>query len=422
MSRVLRLAMLLVLVGAFLPVAPALAQPSTVELPAGCGPIDSPIDGSDWVLCLPAGSWNGDLVIFAHGYISPIAPDDQWMNQLLLPDGKTLPGLVTGLHYAFAATSYSKKGLAVLEGVADVAALATSLKAAFAGQGKAIDHIYLTGVSEGALITTLALENYPDLFAAGMASCGPVGSFQKQVDYWGDFRATYDQVFPEVMPGTAIHIPDVSEAAWEVSADQIAETAQANPLRTTLLLHKTGAPFDPTQPATKQKTVMDILEYNFFATNEGREELHGGAVDFSTSQGNPYGRFGYQADPDAQAKIEAAYTTQGRLSRPLVTMHTMLDPVVPYWHEELYRQKVANAGKSRLLTTISILRYGHCAFTPGEALFAFGLMVYKASSRSLAWTSVQAVLPDEQSQADYQALEHEYMTQQPGIFLPFVQQ
>ena len=296
------------------------------------------------------------------------------------------------------------------------------MKEVFAGQGKAIDHIYLTGASEGGLITALALENYPDLFAAGMATCGPVGSFQKQVDYLGDFRVAFDQPFPGIMPGTAVYIPDVSDAAWAVTEGKIARSVQAKPLQTTRLLYRTGAAYVPTQPATMLKTVSEILWYNFFATDEGRVELHGGPVDFSTSDGNPYGRFGYEADPDAQAVIEASYNTTGDLSRPLVTMHTLLDPVVPYWHEDLYRQKVTNAGNSRLLTTIPILRYGHCAFKSGEALFAFGLMVFKASTRPLSWTSVQAVLPDEQAQADYRALELEFNTQESKVFLPFIQQ
>ena len=30
--------------------------------------------------------------------------------------------------------------------------------------------------------------------------CGPVGDFQKQIDYLGDFRVLFDYYFPNIMP------------------------------------------------------------------------------------------------------------------------------------------------------------------------------------------------------------------------------
>lgn len=56
----------------------------------------------------------------------------------------------------------------------------------------------------------------------------------------------------------------------------------------------------------------------------------------------------------------------------MVTLHTTLDPVVPFFHEALYRQAVDAAGVSALLRQRAVARYGHCAFTLPEMLQAFG--------------------------------------------------
>ena len=62
------------------------------------------------------------------------------------------------------------------------------------------------------------------------------------------------------------------------------------------------------------------------------------------------------------------YETTGVLAPPLVTLHTALDPIVPYWHEFLYRarpsQRLVGAPCQR-----PHIRYGHCAFTREELVF-----------------------------------------------------
>src|SRR5512139_1716815 len=87
--------------------------------------VGAPGPGTDAVPQLP---WNGDLVVYAHGYVpdlgQPVAiPEDQ-----LDFDGVYLPDLINSMGYAFAVTSYSVNGLAVPEGVADVRDLVSVFK------------------------------------------------------------------------------------------------------------------------------------------------------------------------------------------------------------------------------------------------------------------------------------------------------
>ena len=47
---------------------------------------------------------------------------------------------------------------------------------------------------------------------------------------------------------------------------------------------------------------------------------------------------------------------------PEVTLHTLSDPVIPYWQETLYTAKTLFAGSLLQRTNLPVLRYGHCAF------------------------------------------------------------
>lgn len=59
---------------------------------------------------------------------------------------------------------------------------------------------------------SIALERSPVLFGGGLATCGPIGDFRGQVDYWGDFRAVFDflMVTPDfgALPGNVSNIPN----------------------------------------------------------------------------------------------------------------------------------------------------------------------------------------------------------------------
>ena len=66
------------------------------------------------------------------------------------------------------------------------------------------------------MITAQSLENDPS-YSGGVAVCGPVGSFHKQVDYFGDVRVLFDYFFPGVLSsagGSAVDIPSMLISGW----------------------------------------------------------------------------------------------------------------------------------------------------------------------------------------------------------------
>ncbi len=435
-----------------LPARPAAATPPALSLPAGCDALSVP--GA--ILCAPDGVQN--WIVFAHGYVPVGAPPGTAWLQLKLPDGQTIPELVNGLGYGFAAAEYSKNGLAIKEGIADTLALAGYLRA-----NKGAQRVYLVGASEGGLITTLIMEGSSPFMAGlqnpfdgAVSACGPNGDFRKQLNYFGDFRVLFDYYFPGLLPASKwspmppyspVNIPPEATADWLsplVSGTPSALQAQvaaalsnpANAAKTAELMKVAKAAVDPAAPATALTTAISVLNYDIVGINDAAATLgvqpftNRGTWYFGSSNdlklNNPLtGVERIDSDDAAIQAAAAAYQTTGALKRPLVTIHTTLDPEVPAWHQFLYRLKVWESGSARLYNGIAIPRYGHCAFKPEELVFAFYVMVFKTTGRLFTPAQVAGSLQSAESVEGFQTLQAQYGTDPQDtppvkVFIPAV--
>jgi pimeloyl-ACP methyl ester carboxylesterase len=400
--RAVRARLVLTAFAAALP-AVAFAQAST------CSADVKQDSGAFTRVCMPAAvPWNGDLVVFAHGYVAPETPVGIPDDQLVLPDGTSIPEMVNGLGFAFVTTSYRKNGLAIRDGVED---LKDAVEAFLASQHGSPRRTYLVGASEGGLVTALAVEQAPEVFSGGLATCGPVGDFRRQVNYWGDFRVLFDYFFPNMLPGTAVDIdPDLRSRWASYYTPLIAAAVTSRPAVLDTLLRVSRAPFDPADPNTKVETVLGILWYNVFATADAIATLGGQPFDntnrFYTGSGNDFllnlRVKRYRAEIAALQAIDADYQTSGRLAAPLVTLHTTADPIVPYWHEPLYSWKALLGGSGLLHANLPVFRYGHCRFDAAQALVALGLLVLEVQGREAR--SPENVLTTASTPRGYQRL------------------
>ncbi len=411
MSKVVRILMLVVFAfSSMVFAAPArAAAPKLVPVPGPCVEGMLP-GGARSLICVPAAGWNGDLVVYGHGYVAFNQPLDFY--NLTLDDGTYLPTLIQTLGYAFATTSYRQNGLAILEGVEDVKELVAAFPAV---AGRSPTRTYMTGPSEGGIITALLVERAPELFSGGLSLCGPVGDFRKQIDYWGDFRVLFDYFFPGALPPSAIDIPDEVIANWESTyRPAIDALITANPNAAGQLIRTSGAAIDPADPSSVNKTALGLLWYSVFATNDGKSKLGGNPFDntrriYRGSEDDVALNLGvarYSADPAALAAM-AAYNTSGRVRIPLVMMHTTGDEIIPFWHQLLYRKKLLANG-SLGVVQIPIPRYGHCNFTTEEVLVAFALLVLQTTGRDLQYVPEQYNLAPvraaiEQARAEFAA-------------------
>jgi pimeloyl-ACP methyl ester carboxylesterase len=360
----------------------------TASAPAqATGPIPGPCrtgilpHGALWLVCVPASGWNGDLVVFAHGYVPFTQPLD--FHNLDIAEGVYLPDLVQSLGFAFATTSYRQNGLAIVEGQDDIRELIVAFHLL---APRAPARTFLVGGSEGAIVATLLLERSPELFAGAIAACGPIGSFRGQVDYIGDFRVLFDVFFPGVLPGTVIDVPSHVLANWNsVYVPRIEQAISANPVAAAALIRMTKAATDPADPTTIASTAVQLLWYNAFGASDAAAKLGG----------NPYGNVGRSYSGSGSQFLDAIvnglakrvapatsalaelrkYETSGALTRPLIAPHTTGDPVIPFWHEVLYLRKLAPSSR---FTPVAVDRYGHCRFTPEEMVSAFGRLLLQA--------------------------------------------
>jgi pimeloyl-ACP methyl ester carboxylesterase len=246
----------------------------------------------------------------------------------------------------------------------------------------------LVGLSEGGLVAALAAERRPAIVNGALAACGPIGDFTAQVDYFGDFRVVFDELFPGVIPGEPLNVPDSVRAQWAARyAPAVSAALDADPDAALELLTVTGAPHTAADLSAASATALDALWYDVFALPDAVQRLggqpydnvgrvyHGSADDAALNAGVAR----VSADAAARAGL-AAFETTGNLAVPLVTLHTTRDPVVPAGQSERYREKAAAAGAGALLEQRTVDRYGHCAFQPGELLDAFQALVQRAVS------------------------------------------
>jgi hypothetical protein len=333
---------------------------------------------------MPSGiPYNGKLVIWAHGFQDAGTPISIPEDQLSFGDF-SIPDVITSLGYGFATNSYSKTGLAVENGMADIIDLLQIYKKKYGEPEK----VFLTGASEGGLITALLIESEPNLFDAGLAACGPVGDFPYQFKYFGDARASFQFFFPRLIPGDPFK-PDVGLVNnWKVYYETIVKPsvfASANRSKLDQWVKVANLPFDENDYITSlETTVADVLRYSVVNINDATTTLGGFSFenrwtwyrgsnnDFLLNLMVPR----RAASPAAVERMKDFYNTSGKLEIPLITIHTIKDQQVPYFHESLYNLKTLSSGS--LLTehiNIPINRYGHCNFKPEEALLGFGLML-----------------------------------------------
>ena len=381
-----RLLMLTFTAGLLITAGPALAAGGGGSfVPGTCAPDEVQGSGAIYRICMPSAElYNGDLVVWAHGYVpfnEPLEIPEDNLCGSLNDTSVCLNDLANILGFGFITTSYATNGLAIVPGVDDV----VDLVRIFSELHGSPRRVYLVGASEGGIVTALAVERHPEAFDGGLSLCGPVGDFLLTTSYFGDFRVVFDYFFPDLMPGSATEIPESLVSGWDGHWQSVVRPAmvdRANRRRIMQLLRVTGAPWVRGDYDTVLRTIHDGLWYSVFATDDAVSKLGGQPFDnvdrqYRGSSDDDELNLRVQrvaAAPEAIATVDRLYQTTGLLSRPLITMHTDKDQQIPYEHETIYRQKVLDSGSEGLHRNFKIRRYGHCSFDVVEALLAFAVL------------------------------------------------
>ncbi len=174
--------------------------------------------------------WNGELVLYAHGYRG--TGTTVWVNN------PTLRAYYVQRGFAWAASSYATNGYDVGQGVRDTQALI----GLFRGTIRKARSVYLTGESMGGHVTAVAIERYRGDFVGAMPYCGVLGD-KELFDYFLDANVT-----AAALTGTDIRFPE-SLAAGQAYAPTYAGQVLAE-------LPALGSGFNSGNPAAVSLTAL----------------------------------------------------------------------------------------------------------------------------------------------------------------------
>ncbi|HEY4670349.1 MAG TPA: hypothetical protein VIH05_11285 [Tepidiformaceae bacterium] len=318
--------------------------------------------------------WNGDLVLWAHGFrgFGPeltVSSPPSALRQAIIESGA-----------AWAASSYSENGYAPGIGVDDTLAL----KEHFEAEYGEVKRTYIGGVSMGGHVVALALEYYPDEFDGALSICGTLGG-QEQQDYLVSWAAV-----ASFLAGVDVPVGRGANAASVVLLTRISPalgsveepTAQGLQFRN-VMQNLTGGPRPFFNEGFREQFAVNfgllLADPNrqtvtgAAATNEGvtYEVADGLGIDSETINEGVERLAANPSARDAETHPDAV-PTSGRIATPLLALHNTGDLFVPISHMQSYRRKVDQAGAGDLFVERAIRAAGHCKFSAEELRTAYG--------------------------------------------------
>ena len=322
--------------------------------------------GTSYSLARPA-NWNGDLVVYVHGYSNPSGP-------VALPNIAPIEQGLMERGYAVAYSSFSENGYAVAEAVRQT----HQLRGLFASRIGQPRRTFLIGVSLGGIIGLQLAEKFPRDYDGALLVSGVVGGSGAEVKYIGDVRVLFDAFYPGMLAGGVTDPP----AGVPFNPGPLVASIQAAPQNLGPILCMTSLPYiNGTEAVT---SLLNALGFQWQGGADLLDRTHGHQLYDNTGVRYQCDALPatvldllnervarYQSTPDARAFLDHYYEPDGKLEIPLLTLHTTRDPVVPVFHEDLYRDKVASAGRSQFLLQRRVARYGHVNFSPAEIVAAF---------------------------------------------------
>lgn len=332
------------------------------------------------LVCKPE-SWNDDLVVYAHGYVAPQKALELPRDELKLDDGRLVPEILMDMGYAFATTSFSTNGYAVKEGAGNINALTQAFKDTYPDT----DHVFVVGGSEGGLIATMLMEKYPEIYDGGLALCGPLGGMPYQIRYLTDFRVLFDYFFQDVFNFGAVEVPEYAYLSWDDYEGAIKKHIEDDPDSTEQLFDVVGVARGSTVDDINAS--QDILAYNIIGFNDLIDKAGGNPYDnrwrwYRGSDNDWRLNLGVErirADWRAKRYVKRYYKPTGNLQKPLVTLHTTRDPIVPYRHELLYSLRTLAKGNGNNLVALPAFAYGHCNFKAAQVVGSFGILIWMST-------------------------------------------
>ncbi len=380
--------LMLALVAAFLGGAVSSSHADTV--------LTGNTDGGAFFRIVVPTVWNGELVIWNHGFsLNPIGP---------VSDLGPLSGVQLSEGYAVAASSYQQIGWSLFKTKNDAQNMVNVFKANFGTPSK----IFVNGASLGGIVTAHNLEKASIGNVVGAYPiCGALAG-SRNWDAALDLRLVYDTVCANTpaaaIPGGATGLPAPGFPSYPFTQTQMAIAANACTGILTPVAFRT-----PQQNANLALYLATTqLPANFVLTTLGfglfgYSNLIFDPAKLNGSQGVGNANVNYDNGGFIDSNIQRVSTNNGAVNRlskyftpngsvgnvKIVSLHTDGDGLVIIENESDYAQKVS-ASK---LTTAVVDETGntHCGFTGSETLAGWeSLRSWVAGGPQPTATTIQA--------------------------------
>lgn len=365
------------------------------------------LHGSAYRIEVPA-HWNGNLVMFAHGYAgtgSVVSVSNPQLRRWYVDHG-----------YAWAASSYRQNGYNVGDGVQDT----HDLMAHFPGlaRQRAPRDTYMTGLSMGGEITAVEVERYRGQYTAAMPYCGVLGA-NRLFDYF---------LGANVTAGALAHAPlqyPLTPAAGAAYTPTFVQTVQQREMPALGISAVTGKPYFSTTPTAAGQAWVSAVEQLSGGTRPGfpgaltgywnsfgfaplttipflfglYPGTTGGSIGYADGNVADNTRTTYQLDNDPAVspaekvlneqvlRVAATNTATTNPARtelpdlagtpgvPVLSLHDIGDLFVPLSMDQDYARQVASHGQGALFVDRAIRGTGHCEFSDNELAAGFSDLV-----------------------------------------------
>lgn len=317
-------------------------------------------NGAEYRIDIPE-NWNRGLVMYAHGYT--VAGREPEFNEAMVE-------VANGLGLAIAQSKYSRQGWAAKEGVLETESLRRYFVRNFGPPRPTI----IAGHSQGAAITYKTIERYAESYDGALPMCGtaePSLDFMKVQIF--DMRLLFDYFFPG-LPGSVVEFPE-GDQTLPKTLERVQAMVEERPEEAEAFADLVGLPGPDSIPgviAFWSELLRELQVRTGGNAFDNRDSIYIGSEDDATlNREVPR----YEADPEAALYLRRWVTHSGRIEDPVLSVHTLVDELIPADRPDYYKQVTQIMGNGDLYAQLYVDRAGHCNFTQQEMTEALRLLL-----------------------------------------------
>jgi len=369
--------------------------------PTKAAPLDlsGEINGAPYRIRVPE-VWNGTLLVFAHGYRDKADHPGEIDNRNAdVAPSAALEAPLLAQGFALAGTAYKDNGWVIGDAIQDVKNLTVFFRENVAQP----QHTIIVAASLGTFVGYKSMEQFGGIYDGALCLCTAGAGATRLWDSGVPLYLAYDVIFG-IPPswGTVGEVRNDLDFETEVLAKlapELANIANFPKFEFIRLVAKNpGRGLTPPPPpafypgwaltdfffftearAELQRRAggpfVQNLDQNYTLTAAEKTYLAGiglptPVVDAWLAQMNA--RRNIEAQPSARNYVRNNTDFNGKIRHPILTVHTIIDPLLVVANESAYAELNAAAGKQDLLFQTFTTGVGHCNLTGPQILTAIG--------------------------------------------------